>query len=393
MNEVVKYHNDVNKIPLGNLTEKELNIFFSLIFKAKEKGTQKIELTFSELRTLSNGDTHNPRFIKAIQSMEDKLIKLSQRVEVEEGKFEVFTLFNRFSLDTKGKTLKIQVNDMFYYMLNDLLKEFTEFDLVELVNCRSSYSKNIFRLLKQWNSVGKLELKMEEFKSVLCVPKSYRMRDIDMRVLIPIMQELRPVFNNLRLEKIKNGRTIQKFLFTWDKIGKIEYKSNEEILEAVKLEISEGLYKAIEKIEKNRFLQPFMTTQNIKKLLEIFTDKQLTKGLYLADKKINKKIDTLVYIIKTIKTELEKKEIKIVIKKEEPKDLQGVEPKAEKLKELTEEIKTLENVDFGKLFLKTSNQLIKTGRYEKLKGKFETIKEIGALKEFIKVNNLEAKKI
>ena len=37
-NEVVKYHNDLNTVQMRKWTTEEMNFFFSIVAKAKEKG-------------------------------------------------------------------------------------------------------------------------------------------------------------------------------------------------------------------------------------------------------------------------------------------------------------------------------------------------------------------
>ncbi|WP_366515965.1 RepB family plasmid replication initiator protein [uncultured Cetobacterium sp.] len=47
--DVVKYHNDMNKVNLGVFSTKELDLFFSICFKLKEQGTNEIKISFDGL--------------------------------------------------------------------------------------------------------------------------------------------------------------------------------------------------------------------------------------------------------------------------------------------------------------------------------------------------------
>lgn len=332
MSKLVKYHHDINTIPLDKLTEKEINLFFSIIFQVKEQGTQKIEFDFLELRKLSNGDINTPRFIKTLDSMDKKLLHLNQSVEIEKGVFIRFNLFNDFTIDTNKKKLTISIHEHFVYMLNGLSKNFTKFELEQLVKLKSSYSKNAFRLLKQFESSKYYTVDYEEFKRILCIPKTYRQTDINKVVLKPIIEELSPLFPSLKIEKVKKGRSIDKLIFTWSRgitkgnVGKVV--------------VSDGLERAIKRAKKNRFIQHLITVDNIEKLLNIFADLELTEGLNLASKKINVEIDSLTYIINCINEKLKKGTKKIVVKS---KDLQGVEPNGEVKEELTEDIREPKN--------------------------------------------------
>lgn len=386
MADLVKYNNDINKVPLRNLTEKELNIFFSLIFKAKEEKTRKINMTFTDLRKISNGDINTPRFIKALDSMDKKLLNLNQSVEIKKGVFKRFNLFNDFTIDTNENTLTVSIHELFSYMLNDLIGNYTKFELQELISFKSSYSKNVFRLMKQWESIKKLDIKLDEFKRILCIPESYKFSKIDQRVLKPVMEELGPIFPNLKVEKIKKGRSIDKLIFTWGDKNVLPGKTTPGVKPKVKeLVISEGLNKAIEKIKKNRFVKPLMTSGNIEKLLNKFSDQELTRGLYLADKKINIEIKSLNYIIATIESELKENQIKIVVKKSESDELQGVEPKEEVKEELTEEIKESKSEELKEFI----NEVEKIGKGKIKGGKYYEFKALlNICNSFEKVNEL-----
>lgn len=56
----------------------------------------------------------------------------------------------------------------------------------------------MFRLLKQYKSTGFYIVKIEEFRRILDIPESYRLADIDKRVLQQIEKELSPLLKNLK---------------------------------------------------------------------------------------------------------------------------------------------------------------------------------------------------
>ena len=68
MSELVKYHNNINKLSFNNFTEKELNVFFSIVYKIQNQGSNILEIPFTELRNLSNGDVHLPRFLNSVKN-------------------------------------------------------------------------------------------------------------------------------------------------------------------------------------------------------------------------------------------------------------------------------------------------------------------------------------
>ncbi|MDK8605649.1 RepB family plasmid replication initiator protein, partial [Staphylococcus aureus] len=103
---------------------------------------------------------------------------------------------------------------------------FTKFELREMTHLKSTYSKNMFRLLKQYKHTGYMKIKIEDFRERLDIPESYRMSNINQFVLTPIIKELSPIFNNLNINKIKakKGRKIEWLEFTFDAEKRIHSK-------------------------------------------------------------------------------------------------------------------------------------------------------------------------
>ncbi|MGL5936079.1 MAG: RepB family plasmid replication initiator protein, partial [Cetobacterium sp.] len=133
------------------------------------------------------------------------------------------------------------------FILNEITK-FTKFDLEEFTNLKSSYARNMFRLLKQFDNKNLKEcwyqIKLDDLKLMLDIPSSYKMFNIDQRVLFPVLEELKPLFPNLKLEKIKRGVKVDSLKFTW----KPKKKQAEEI-QAIKKRNSIG-EKELEKYQE-----------------------------------------------------------------------------------------------------------------------------------------------
>lgn len=314
MNEIIKYHNDINKLSFNGFNEKELNLFFSLCYIAQENHNKEIELSFVELRNLSNGDINLPRFLKTLKGVYDKLIKIPFHYHNDNG-FGAFTLFNKYFVDTNKKTVTIRTSDEFLYILNDLIGNYTKFELESFINLKSSYSKNMFKILKQWETVKEKIFSVDELRNLLNAPVAYDTFKFNQKIIKQLEKELPEFFPNLKIEKIKKGRVIKSYKFTWSKQHQdINY------IDDVIVEISQELQKAFEKASHNRFIQPFLTEDNKAELIEFFEDEKiLIKGLIYAYKKIDKEFKRLSYLIKTIKTgaEQQTKTIKVVKKEKE----------------------------------------------------------------------------
>ncbi|URT59780.1 replication initiation protein [Enterococcus faecium] len=76
-NEIVKYHHELNTIPLRKFTPVEMNLFFSIVSRMRDVGDKKVQFTFEQLKDLSNYKaTANVRFIDDLETTYDKLMDL-----------------------------------------------------------------------------------------------------------------------------------------------------------------------------------------------------------------------------------------------------------------------------------------------------------------------------
>lgn len=334
-NEVVKYHNNLNNLSFAGFKEKELDLFFTICFKLREQGGNKVEIDFSELKELTELKKRPERLKSYILQLNKKLLALNYQMEVRENEYQAFVFFTTLYTNFNTKKLEIAVNEPFLYLLNNLVEKYTKFDLLEFISLKSVYSKKMFKSLKQWESVKSKDFTIEEFRDILAIPPKYRLSEIDKKVLSPIMEELPRYFPNLKLEKIKTGRKITELKFSWR--GKKETLA----AEIVEVQISEKLSKAIEKAKKNRFIEKLFTDENIEKLLNKFEEDTLIKGLNACYKDIQKDVKSLNYLIKAIETAAAKKTKKIVVKKEKT-DQEKIKPdsKENNSTKVKEEIKT-----------------------------------------------------
>lgn len=219
----VKYNNDLNEIPLRNFTAVELDLFITICANIKEKGTDVVVYDFQKLRQLSKYEqTSNAVFIKDLRSTYSKLLATSYTLENERF-IESFTLFNRFKIDKDEQTVEIQVNEAFKYILNDLnLGKFTRFELQEYTSIVSTYSKALYMRLKQYKDKGFWSVTIDDFRRLLAVPESYKMGNIDQKILNPALKDLSPYFDKLKIKKLDRnkrssgrGRPVKYIQFTF----------------------------------------------------------------------------------------------------------------------------------------------------------------------------------
>lgn len=349
----VKYHNDMNLVSIGALNSSQIDILFSIGLTMSTNYSDKATITFNEIKELSNYSAKDIKnFYKDLEGLFKKLLDLDFRIETETN-IKRMNLFQYYDIQKDNGVVEIKANEIFLKLFDNMLRgNFTLFDLKDLVSLKSGYSKLMFKLLKGWNGKKKIDYTLEEIYHLLGVPKSTQTTaNFTNKVMKPIKEELPKYFNKLEIEPIKTGRKITGYSFTWKPKA-----SDVELIEDNIINISEKLYETIEKAKRNRFIKPFLSNENIAKLIDKFTnEEQLIKGLNHACKEIKQEVKYLSYLIKAIESGIEKQEIKILINDPAPKPIIEVAEVIETVGERKED-QVEEESEVYKEFLKMSKE-------------------------------------
>ena len=203
-NEIVKYHHELNTIPLRKFTPVEMNLFFSIVSRMREKGDKTVRFSFDQLKDLSNYKaTANVRFVEDLKATYEKILSLRFGRRSESGlSYDMFVMFTEFKIngDVENPYVDIRIYEKALPLLNNL-DEWVRYSLQQFNELQSSYAKTMFRLLKQYRTKGFAYFSKEDFHELLDIPKSYKQPDIDKRVIKPIRQELTAIFKGLTIKK------------------------------------------------------------------------------------------------------------------------------------------------------------------------------------------------
>lgn len=203
-------------------TAEEQDFFFAIATQARGQGTKLLKFEKEQLIRLANYSLeHNQRFYTTIENLANKLTSM-RYYERTPRSFVVINLFQRFETvwndDLTEMYALVRVSEDYEYVLNKLESQFTQFELKQFTNIRSTYAKEMFKKLKQWRMVGKKEYPIDEFRTMLEIPKSYPNAEINRRVITPILDELTQYFKGLKVKTIKSnkrGNPIIAYEFTW----------------------------------------------------------------------------------------------------------------------------------------------------------------------------------
>lgn len=250
MQEIVKYHNDFNKVKLPNFTEQEQNILMGIVSKIKNNPNKTIEFTAQEILEFSAKNFTKKslndiltilktKFFKAdFTILQKKVLKIKNENKSVVAQTTI-NLFRKFTIylektdiadnpDTIFHKLELEVNPEFAYLIDELTTNFTRFELAEFIALSGKYTKTLYRLLKQYRQTGWVQWDFNEFKHILDIPDDYAMCNIDQSIINPAIQELtaernlfdtkRIIFKNLTYTKIKKGgNRVVAIRFQWDK--------------------------------------------------------------------------------------------------------------------------------------------------------------------------------
>lgn len=222
-NQVTRFKNEVNHIPMRRWSAEEMNFFFAVLTRMRDEKTNLVIMDKYELAELANYTiTYNKLYENTMTNLASKVndLKYWKKSDNSIVTMPLFTYFKAdWTEDLSEMTVEIEVNKRFKYILNEWNEgNWTQFMLNEFTAIQSTYSKSLFRLLKQWRTKGVREFSIDEFKQLMDVPKSYSSGMITSRIINNSVEDLQPYFKDLKVKILKSnsrGTPIIGFRFTW----------------------------------------------------------------------------------------------------------------------------------------------------------------------------------
>ena len=318
-NDIVKYNNDLNKLNMSTLKDKELELFYAICLELKEKGTDIITIDITEFRKEFNiPQVNKKRFNEYLENVQDKFLSLKYTLKTEK-RIKKGTFFYDFDADLTTNKMIIRVNPEYSYILNGIVEYYTQFSFTEFQSLKSKYSRILMPKLAQWNSIKKLEIQKEELFIILGVPQSY-IKDIsnfNKKVIKPLKEDLPKVFYNLKIKTIKKSTAnskneINSYMFSWSN------KPIENIIEAEEvksIEISKKLKNLLDEATKNSKLEILEKASVIEYLIKNYTENIIIQGIRNL-LNVTTKIKTRKYIVTVLDNIKSKENIKIVTKED-----------------------------------------------------------------------------
>ena len=182
--EIVTYHNDLNKLNLSSLSAVQHNILMKLLLKYKDKGDETFYFNlkdFEKLIGVSSNRTINEIQLIGYEFFMDLFkIDYSPIMPADAYYEEHINLFDniRFYYDQKIdyiktlpknerishlKAFEIGFSKTFQYIINQNFENYTSHELGEFISLKRVGAKILYKLLKQNQHYGKLEIEWLEY--------------------------------------------------------------------------------------------------------------------------------------------------------------------------------------------------------------------------------------
>lgn len=235
MNEVVKYSNELHELKFNSMNEAQQNVFFTLLQQFRNTDGYTLELDFNklfELAQISQGTNYRKEILNKLRQIQT----ITFMYEINDlGDLQQDVIFPSIRTDTQNRRLFVKVSKGFKdRYISSPLKGWTRYELAEFVGLNGTYTKTIYRYLKQYRQTGRWRIRYDDFKELLGIPESYQSCDIDKRILKPTLKELsaernlfdqrRTPFEKLVVIKHKKGREIEalEFCFMPQPVSELE---------------------------------------------------------------------------------------------------------------------------------------------------------------------------
>lgn len=249
-NKLVVKHNKLIEFK-GRMTTNELKLFSLIIADVREQQQRQFEEYQIDISVLQETTKHNDfyNYIKEVAlKLENKRIVVDGLTEKNKKYFTTIRLINKPRFVEGSNRLTIDIDkDLIPYII-DLKREFTRYEIENILRLNSNYSIRIYELVKQYENIGLREIKIQDLRHYLGIEDSEykRFYDFEKRVLEVAKEGINEHTDIIiDYEKVKTGRRITSIIFKVepkDQVDKvyIEYLNKFYNIQEIKLKMGIG---------------------------------------------------------------------------------------------------------------------------------------------------------
>lgn len=202
--EFISYDNSFNKTSLTLFTQVQVDVLMAVLSKmgkeTDEQGRFVAEYKFKDIRRMTG--------MKELYA--SRLIKILD--ELMETKVIFFNGSGYYNGNVFSECIAVDKTTVKVVLSMDMTKKlllgksgYTILELEEYVELKNKYSKEFYRLLRQFRYTGVLLIKKEDLLKILSPPKSYNEYDSVRRIINPAIEHNQKYFKNLKLTNYTKG--------------------------------------------------------------------------------------------------------------------------------------------------------------------------------------------
>ena len=194
------------------LNVREINMLLTLL-TAVDKDDEDFKdyiFTLSDFKEKTDITMTTNNLNQVIKSLMSKPLE----IKISDKKWEIFSWFSYFKFENSVITCRFD-KDLKPYLL-EIKERFVISDLRVLLSMKSSYSKRIYLLLKEYSKIGSRTFEVQELQEILKAPKGMRRYDNFKRQVLQRAEKDINKFTELeiKLSEKKLGKKVVKITYS-----------------------------------------------------------------------------------------------------------------------------------------------------------------------------------
>jgi len=194
------------------LTRNEIDLILTLLTEIKKEDKDFKDYIFSikDLEVKTSKKWQSKQLRETVKGL------MSKPLEIEEkpNSWEIINWFSYFKYDNGAITCRFDKRLKPYLL--EIKNRFVISDLRMILPMRSSYSKRVYLLLKEYAKIGSRTIELSELQEILKVPKSLKVyADFKRKVLLKAKADI-DKFTDLKIDfkEKKLGKKVTSIIFT-----------------------------------------------------------------------------------------------------------------------------------------------------------------------------------
>ena len=180
--------------------------------KQEDKEFQDYKIAISDFVDLT--ETAHKNEYRRAQAITKNLVKKYAEITLPNGDILQTTFLSHAKYKKGEGYVEVSFSPKLKPYLLEIKKNFTSYDIRNILPLKSKYTLRIYELMKQFRTVGERIFPLDELRNLLSIPESYTYGRIKEIILTPAKKELYDYTDLFfTFEEIKQGRKVTSIRF------------------------------------------------------------------------------------------------------------------------------------------------------------------------------------